>query len=182
MGRASDSADKAAKKTFRIFGNVQKFGKSFSLAPACRWRSYSSTGNVASTSSATRQVSNPVTSPAIRHVSRHVIKHASSSVTSPAIRHVSRHVIKHASSSVTSPAIKYVSRHVIKHVSRHVIKHVSRLRPDTCPVRNQLSDRTCDLTRGQKALCETLREALRWLVNFVEPLVLRPVSATLRKG
>ena len=162
MGRASDSADKAAKKTFRIFGNVQKFGKSFSLAPACRWRSYSSTGNVASTSSATRQVSNPV--------------------TSPAIRHVSRHVIKHASSSVTSPAIKYVSRHVIKHVSRHVIKHVSRLRPDTCPVRNQLSDRTCDLTRGQKALCETLREALRWLVNFVEPLVLRPVSATLRKG
>lgn len=154
MGRASDSADKAAKKTFRIFGNVQKFGKSFSLAPACRWRSYSSTGNVASTSSATRQVSNPVTSPAIRHVSRHVIKHASSSVTSPAI----------------------------KYVSRHVIKHVSRLRPDTCPVRNQLSDRTCGLTRGQKALCETLREALRWLVNFVEPLVLRPVSATLRKG
>lgn len=154
MGRASDSADKAAKKTFRIFGNVQKVGKSFSLAPACRWRSYSSTGNVASTSSATRQVSNPVTSPAIRHVSRHVIKHASSSVTSPAI----------------------------KYVSRHVIKHVSRLRPDTCPVRNQLSDRTCDLTRGQKALCETLREALRWLVNFVEPLVLRPVSATLRKG
>ena len=47
---------------------------------------------------------------------------------------------------------------------------------------NQLSDRTCDLTRGQKALCETLREDLRWLVNFVEPLVLRPVSATLRKG
>lgn len=154
MGRASDSADKAAKKTFRIFGNVQKFGKSFSLAPPYRWCSYSSTGNVASTSSATRQVSNPVTSPAIRHVSRHVIKHASSSVTSPAI----------------------------KYVSRHVIKHVSRLRPDTCPVRNQLSDRTCDLTRGQKALCETLREALRWLVNFVEPLVLRPVSATLRKG
>lgn len=55
-------------------------------------------------------------------------------------------------------------------------------RPDTCPVRNQLSDRTCDLTSGQKALCETIREALRWLVNFVEPLVLRPVSATLRKG
>ena len=47
---------------------------------------------------------------------------------------------------------------------------------------NQLSDRTCDLTRGQKALCETLREDLRWLVNFVEPLVQRPVSATLRKG
>ena len=149
-----ETAEQGSKKEFPNFGNVQKFGKSFSLAPACRWRSYSSTGNVASTSSATRQVSNPVTSPAIRHVSRHVIKHASSTVTSPAI----------------------------KYVSRHVIKHVSWLRPDTCPVRNQLSDRTCDLTRGQKALCETLREALRWLVNFVEPLVLRPVSATLRKG
>lgn len=47
---------------------------------------------------------------------------------------------------------------------------------------NQLSDRTCDLTKGPKALCETLREDLRWLVNFVEPLVQRPVSATLRKG
>ena len=114
MGRASDSADKAAKKTFRIFGNVQKFGKSFSLAPPCRWRSYSSTGNVASTSSATRQVSNPVTSPAIKYVSRH------------AIRHVSRHAIRHASSSVTSPAIKYVSRHANRHVIRHAIRHVSR--------------------------------------------------------
>lgn len=37
---------------------------------------------------------------------------------------------------------------------------------------NQLSDRACDLTKGPKALCETLREDLRWLVNFVEPLVL----------
>ncbi len=117
MGRASDSADKAVKKTFRIFGNVQKFGKSFSLAPACRWRSYSSTGNVASTSSATRQVSNPVTSPAIKYVSRHVNRHASSYVTSPAIKYVSKHAIRHASSYVTSPAIKYVSRHAIKHVS-----------------------------------------------------------------
>lgn len=90
VGRASDSADKAAKKTFRIFGNVQKFGKSFSLAPACRWRSYSSTGNVASASSATRQVSNPVTSPAIKYVSRHVIKHV--------IRHVIRHATRHVSS------------------------------------------------------------------------------------
>ena len=130
MGRASDSADKAAKKTFRIFGNVQKFGKSFSLAPPCRWRSYSSTGNVASTSSATRQVSNPVTSPAIKYVSRHAIRHASSSVTSPAIRHASRHAIKHVSSSVTSPAIKHVSRHAIRHasssVTRHVIRHANR--------------------------------------------------------
>ena len=122
MGRASDSADKAAKKTFRIFGNVQKFGKSFSLAPPCRWRSYSSTGNVASTNSATRQVSSSVTSPAIKYVSRHVIRHVSNHVTSPAIKYVSRHVIKH----VTSPAIKYVSRHVIKHVSRHAIGHASR--------------------------------------------------------
>lgn len=78
------------KKTFRIFGNVQKFGKSFSLAPPCRWRSYSSTGNVASASSATRHVYNPVT--------RHAIKHVSSSVTSPAIKYVSRHAIRHASS------------------------------------------------------------------------------------
>ena len=129
MGRASDSADKAAKKTFRIFGNVQKFGKSFSLAPPCRWRSYSSTGNVASAISATRQVSNPVTSPAIKYVSRHVIKHVSSSVTSPAIRHASssvtrpaighasRHAIKHVSSSVTSLAIRHASRHAIRQVS-----------------------------------------------------------------
>ena len=122
MGRASDSADKAVKKTFRIFGNVQKFGKSFSLAPACRWRSYSSTGNVASASSATRHVYNPVTSPAIKYVSRHAIRH----VSRHAIRHASRHAIRHASSSVTSPAIKYVSRHANRHVIRHVIRHVSR--------------------------------------------------------
>ena len=126
MGRASDSADKAAKKTFRIFGNVQKFGKSFSLAPPCRWRSYSSTGNVASTSSATRQVSNPVTSPAIKHVSRHASRHVSSPMTSPAIKYVSRHASRHVSSPVTSPAIKYVSRHANRHVIRHAIRHATR--------------------------------------------------------
>ena len=118
------------KKTFRIFGNVQKFGKSFSLAPPCRWRSYSSTGNVASASSATRHVYNPVTSPAIRHASRHAIKHVSSSVTRPAIKYVSRHAIRHVSSSVTRPAIRHASRHAIRHasssVTRHAIKHMSR--------------------------------------------------------
>ena len=97
------------KKTFRIFARYQKFGKSFSLAPPCRWRSYSSTGNVASARSATRHVYNPVTSPAIKYVSRHANRH----VIRHATRHVSRHVSKHA------------TRHAIRHATRHAIRHVS---------------------------------------------------------